>query len=123
MIPVLVSSMVAFALSRLPVLESVENVAWDGLVRLRASLQPRNASDAIALALRMNSPIFVEEGVVEKAQSLKLDENLEGSERLKKWLEKASGQLSEFERATALSEGRTMVPEQALALALPENPG
>ncbi|MCJ7589176.1 MAG: bifunctional nuclease family protein [Candidatus Aminicenantes bacterium] len=44
-------------------------------------------SDAIALALRMKSPIFVEEDVVEKAQSLKLDENLEGSERLKKWLE------------------------------------
>jgi hypothetical protein len=44
-------------------------------------------SDAIALALRMKSPIFVEEGVVEKAQSLKLDENLESSERLKKWLE------------------------------------
>jgi bifunctional DNase/RNase len=44
-------------------------------------------SDAIALALRMKSPIFVEEDVVEKAQSLKLDENLESSERLKKWLE------------------------------------
>ncbi|MBN2206352.1 MAG: bifunctional nuclease family protein [Candidatus Aminicenantes bacterium] len=44
-------------------------------------------SDAIALALRMKSPIFVEEGVVEKAQSLKLDDNLENSERLKKWLE------------------------------------
>lgn len=44
-------------------------------------------SDAIALALRMNSPIFVEEEVVKKAHSLKFDENLEDSEKLKKWLE------------------------------------
>jgi len=44
-------------------------------------------SDAIALALRMNSPIYVENEVVEKAHGLKLDENLETSENLKKWLE------------------------------------
>lgn len=44
-------------------------------------------SDAIALSLRMDAPIFVEEEVVEKAQSLKFDENLEDSEKLKKWLE------------------------------------
>ena len=44
-------------------------------------------SDAIALALRTESPIFVEEEVVEKAHSLKFDENLEDSEKLKKWLE------------------------------------
>jgi bifunctional DNase/RNase len=44
-------------------------------------------SDAIALALRTESPIFVEEEVVEKAQSLKFDENLEDSEKLQKWLE------------------------------------
>lgn len=44
-------------------------------------------SDAIALALRMNSPIFVEDDVVKKAHSLKLDENLENSEKLMKWLE------------------------------------
>ena len=49
LIPVLVSSLAAFGLTRLPVFESVENVAWDGLVRLRAGLQPRNASDSIAL--------------------------------------------------------------------------
>jgi len=49
LIPVLISSLTAFGLSRLPVLESVENVAWDGLARLRAGLQPRNASDSIAL--------------------------------------------------------------------------
>ncbi len=44
-------------------------------------------SDAIALALRTESPIFVEEEVVEKAHSLKFDENLEDSEKLQKWLE------------------------------------
>jgi bifunctional DNase/RNase len=44
-------------------------------------------SDAIALSLRMEAPIFVEEEVVDKAQSLKFDENLEHSEKLKDWLE------------------------------------
>jgi len=44
-------------------------------------------SDAIALSLRTKTPIFVEEDVVEKANSLKFDENLEDSEKLKKWLE------------------------------------
>ncbi len=49
LLPVLLSGAAAFGLSRLPVLESVEHVAWDGLVRLRAELQPRNPSDALAL--------------------------------------------------------------------------
>ncbi len=44
-------------------------------------------SDAIALSLRMDAPIFVQHEVVEKAQSLKFDENLEDSEKLKTWLE------------------------------------
>lgn len=44
-------------------------------------------SDAIALALRMNTSIFVEDEVIKKAHSLKFDENLEDSEKLKKWLE------------------------------------
>jgi len=44
-------------------------------------------SDAIALALRMSSPIFVEDEVVRKAHGLKFDENLEGSEKIRKWLE------------------------------------
>jgi bifunctional DNase/RNase len=44
-------------------------------------------SDAIALALRMRSPIYVEEDVVRRAHGLKLDGNLEGSENLRKWLE------------------------------------
>ncbi len=44
-------------------------------------------SDAIALVLRTGAPIFVEESVVKKAHSMKRDENLEDSEKLKKWLE------------------------------------
>jgi bifunctional DNase/RNase len=44
-------------------------------------------SDAIALALRLNAPIFVKEEVVQKAQSLKFEDNLEGSEKLRTWLE------------------------------------
>ena len=44
-------------------------------------------SDAIALSLRVNAPIYVEAEVVKKAHSLKFDENLEDSEKLKKWLE------------------------------------
>lgn len=44
-------------------------------------------SDAIALALRVNAPIFVEEEVVRKAHSFKSTEDLESSEKLKKWLE------------------------------------
>jgi bifunctional DNase/RNase len=44
-------------------------------------------SDAIALSLRMNAPIFVQHDVIEKAQSLKFDDKLEDSEKLKSWLE------------------------------------
>jgi len=45
-------------------------------------------SDAIAIALRVNAPIYVTEEVMEKAHSLDIDENLEDSEKLQKWLEK-----------------------------------
>ena len=44
-------------------------------------------SDAIALALRTDALIFVEEEVVKKAHSLKYEENLEDSEKFKKWLD------------------------------------
>lgn len=44
-------------------------------------------SDAIALALRMSSPIYVEEEVVRKANGLRFDERGDSSERLLKWLE------------------------------------
>jgi bifunctional DNase/RNase len=44
-------------------------------------------SDAIALALRVSAPIYVEEEVINKAHSQKSEENLENSEKLKQWLE------------------------------------
>ena len=44
-------------------------------------------SDAIALALRTKSPIFVEDDVVESAKGLDLSKESSDSERLQKWLE------------------------------------
>lgn len=44
-------------------------------------------SDAIALALRTRSPIFVEEDVVETAKGMDLTQDTTDSERLQKWLE------------------------------------
>lgn len=44
-------------------------------------------SDAIALALRTNSPIFVEEAVIETARSTDAAPDRLDSERLQKWLE------------------------------------
>jgi uncharacterized protein len=44
-------------------------------------------SDAIALALRMKSPIFVEEEVIQKAKSIEGTRDLSDSESLQKWLE------------------------------------
>jgi len=44
-------------------------------------------SDAIALALRTKSPIFVEEAVVESAKGLDQSKDTTDSERLQKWLE------------------------------------
>jgi len=48
-------------------------------------------SDAIALALRTNSPIFVSEKVIEKSQTISLDKEgrgkTEGTEEAKKWEE------------------------------------
>jgi bifunctional DNase/RNase len=47
-------------------------------------------SDAIALALRSNAEIFVEEEVLEKSRSLRSENSEMDPERLKKWLEQAS---------------------------------
>ncbi|MBI4161877.1 MAG: bifunctional nuclease family protein [Acidobacteria bacterium] len=44
-------------------------------------------SDAIALALRTGSPIFVDSSVIEKAKSTDLAKDAGESERLRKWLE------------------------------------
>jgi bifunctional DNase/RNase len=73
------------------VVNDVRNNTFYALIHCRHQGQKvvvdSRPSDAIALALRTHSPIYVEDEVVRKAHSLKLDENLESSEKLKKWLE------------------------------------
>ena len=73
----------------LPVVQLRSAFADFGILQLSGAFSDDEvpANDAIALALRTDSPIFVEEEVVNKAHSLKFDENLEDSEKLKKWLE------------------------------------
>lgn len=44
-------------------------------------------SDAIALALRVNAPIFVTEKVVTKAKSIEVSEEKEEADRWREWLE------------------------------------
>ena len=44
-------------------------------------------SDAIALAVRCGAPIFVTREVMEKSQSVEVDDELYNEEKLKKWLE------------------------------------
>ena len=44
-------------------------------------------SDAIALALRVRAPIFVEDQVIENAKPLEFTPSKDNSERLTKWLE------------------------------------
>ena len=46
-------------------------------------------SDAIALALRTEAPVFVMPEVLDKAKAAKLDENQTEEERLREWLEQA----------------------------------
>ncbi|MBM3305376.1 MAG: bifunctional nuclease family protein [Candidatus Aminicenantes bacterium] len=73
------------------VVNDVRNNTFYALIHCRRAGQEMvvdsRPSDAIALALRMSSPIFVEEEVVRKANGLKFDEGGESSERLLKWLE------------------------------------
>ena len=47
-------------------------------------------SDAIALALRVDAEIFVEEDVLEKSKTLRPDGDDGDPERLKKWLEEVN---------------------------------
>ncbi len=46
-------------------------------------------SDAIALALRTSSPVFVEEEVLEKSREQDASEETQSHERLRKWFEEA----------------------------------
>jgi len=73
------------------VVNDVRNNTFYALIHCRqdgrAIIIDSRPSDAIALALRMSSPIFVEDDVVRKAHSLKFEDNLDASEKLRKWLE------------------------------------
>ena len=44
-------------------------------------------SDALALALRTDSPIFVEEEVIKTSKAASADKEKSGDEELKRWLE------------------------------------
>ena len=73
------------------VVSEVQNNTFYALIHCR-HLEQRiiidsRPSDAIALALRTKAPIFVKDEVVKFAHSLKMDENLESSEKILKWLE------------------------------------
>jgi uncharacterized protein len=73
------------------VVSEVQNNTFYALIHCR-HLEQRiiidsRPSDAIALALRTKAPIFVKDEVVKLAHSLKMDENLESSEKIMKWLE------------------------------------
>ncbi|MFQ5718927.1 MAG: bifunctional nuclease family protein [Acidobacteriota bacterium] len=55
-------------------------------------------SDAIALALRTDSPIFANDTVIDKAKSNELRDDPEESERLRTWLEKLDpNELGQYE--------------------------
>jgi bifunctional DNase/RNase len=61
------------------------------LVRGDATLSvDSRPSDAIALALRSNAEIFVEELVLEKSRNLRSEGSEQDPDRLRKWLEEAS---------------------------------
>lgn len=55
-------------------------------------------SDAIALALRAEAPIFVSRPVLEKAQAVNLASRVDDDEKLRKWLEEVSPEdLGDYE--------------------------
>jgi bifunctional DNase/RNase len=56
----------------------------------RAAAIDARPSDAIALALRTGSPIFVLRSVLDKAQAVDLATDVNDEEKLKKWLEEIS---------------------------------
>jgi len=73
------------------VVNDVRNNTFFAMIHCRQAEQTiiidSRPSDAIALALRMSCPIFVEDEVVRKANGLKFDEKVESTEKLRKWLE------------------------------------
>ena len=55
----------------------------------RSVIVDSRPSDALALALRTASPVFVEEDVLEKSRAQDVSEEIQSHERLRKWFEEA----------------------------------
>ena len=77
-------------IQRISVTELKENTFY-AMIHLshegRAFQVDARPSDAIALALRAEAPIFVESAVIELAKSIDPTEDSKDTERLRKWLE------------------------------------
>lgn len=73
------------------VINDLQESTFHARIRLRAGdeeiLVDARPSDAIALALRVDAPIFVAEHVFQKAKAADLADRLTDEEKLKKWLE------------------------------------
>jgi bifunctional DNase/RNase len=55
-------------------------------------------SDAMAIALRLNAPILVEESVLDRSSVSGEDRNIDETERLRRWLEQVDpGELGKYE--------------------------
>ena len=78
---------------RIVVCELKENTFYATIyLQMGGRLTPVDArpSDAIALALRTGSPIFVEESVIQSAKSVEMSKDSMDVGRLRKWLEDLS---------------------------------
>ena len=80
------------AVDRIVITKLVENTFYAELhivVAGRAVVVDSRPSDAIALALRTSSPVFVEESVLEKSRAQDDSAEAQSHERLRKWFEEA----------------------------------
>ncbi len=73
------------------VINALEENTFYAQIHLRVGdrevLVDSRPSDAIALALRVNAPVFVEEGVLEKSKRSDGSSDSSNAARLRKWLE------------------------------------
>ena len=73
------------------VINALEENTFYAQIHLRVAnrdvLVDSRPSDAIALALRMNAPVFVEEDVLEKSRNNDTTPDGQNASRLRKWLE------------------------------------
>jgi bifunctional DNase/RNase len=76
------------------VISDLKESTFFAVIHVRQGSRPveidARPSDAIALALRVNAPIFVLRAVLDKAQAVDLASQATDEEKLKKWLEEIS---------------------------------